>query len=246
MLLEKCQSWLMQAIVGDQGEDDPSRWIRSDFGLDPVSRLEIYRWNYPARMTEALQADYPGLLYALGPELFADLTARYVARHPSTSWTLSRLGRYLPAFLTADKSLRFRTFLSELARLEWALAEVFEASEVPTLGCQDLSVGKGLRFHLRPTTRLLRLAYPVSEFLRQVDSGLSPVRPAKASENVLIYRKDFWMNRVVISRPAHDLLQSLARGVALGPALKRRLAYLEPGLVQEWFAQWAEWQIFSS
>ena len=60
--------------------------------LTPVERVGVYQGMYLLRMIEALEGDYPAVAHFLGDEEFAELVTRYVAAHPSTSYTFNRLG----------------------------------------------------------------------------------------------------------------------------------------------------------
>ena len=228
--------------------------IKQEYGLDRESRLWIYRSMYPSRMVEALQVDFPGVLYALGEESFAELVMRYVDEHPSSSWTLNHLGYEFPDFVRADKNLRHRVFLSDLAHLELALAQVFEEPEVAALHperLQSLSAEdwENLVLKPRPTSRLMRFAYPVSTFLLQADSGHEPARPGREAQRILIMRRSYHMNRVPLSAPAFSLLQDLLAGRKLGQAIQRLMGrHPEIGAeeLQRWFKQWGDWGIFRS
>lgn len=228
--------------------------IKQEYGLDRESRLWIYRSMYPARMVEAMQVDFPGVLYALGREAFEELVMDYVEEHPSTSWTLNQLGHQFPAFLASHKSLRGRGFVSELAELELTLAKVFEEPEAPALQSerlQSLSADdwEYLLLKPRPTSKLLHFRYPVSSYLFRVDQGHEPRRPRRETQRILIMRRSYQMNRVVLSGAGHFLLQQLFAGRSLGQAIERlmrRHPEVEAPDLQRWFGQWGEWGIFLS
>ena len=256
--LRQQQAWLQNVVTCvpgqlDQAMSDTQEFIKEGYGLDPESRLWIYRGMFPIRMVESLQVDFPGVAYALGSEAFEELVMNYVAEHPSSSWTLNHLGQHFPAYLSQLKS-RQRIFLHDLAVLEWNLAQVFDEPEVPALTpdrLQTLSPDQWEELVLkpRPTSRLLKFAYPVSHYLHQVDNELTPRRPNKATQRVLILRKGYQMNRVILPEGGYFILKQLFAGKKLAKAINQlvtRYPEVGPTDLQRWFHQWGDWGIFQA
>lgn len=256
--LREQQAWLQTVVtcVPSRVEDAMSRtpeYIKQGYGLDPESRLWIYRGMFPMRMVESMQLDYPGVAYALGEETFEEFVLSYVEEHPSSSWTLNHLGLHFPTFI-AKSNFRYRTFLHDLATLELNLAQVFDEPEVAALTPEALQAlrpedWEDLVLRPRPTSRLFKFSYPVSHFLFQVDNGHEPDRPAKSSQRVLIMRKGYQMNRVVLPEAGYFILKDLFSGKKLAQAIGRLVRkYPEVGAaeLQRWFAQWGDWGIFQA
>jgi hypothetical protein len=228
-------------------------YIKQGYGLDPESRLWIYRGMFPMRMVESMQLDYPGVAYALGEETFEEFVLSYVQEHPSSSWTLNHLGQHFPGFI-AKSNFRYRTFLHELATLELNLAQIFDEPEVPWLTPEALQAlapeaWEDLVLRPRPTSRLFKFSYPVSHFLFQVDGGQEPDRPRKSPQRVLMMRKGYQLNRVVLPEAAYFILKDLFSGRKLAQAIDRLVRkYPEVGAsdLQRWFAQWGDWGIFQA
>lgn len=113
-------------------------------------------------MRDALRSDYPALAELLGERGFAKLVADYVAVHPSRSFTLARLGDHLPEFLAGWGSPRRRGLRTDVARLERAGAQVFDAEETAPLDAdalQALPAADWPKLRLRPAAafRLVRV-----------------------------------------------------------------------------------------
>ena len=105
--------------------------IRGDDRLSAAERVRIYARMYALRLRDALALDYPALLAALGDDAFDALAQRYVAAHPSDRPSLRDLGRHLPGFLRRDRGVP--SWQAELAQLEWAMVEAFDAVDEPLL-----------------------------------------------------------------------------------------------------------------
>ena len=254
--LREQQAWLQQVVTCAPGrlEEAMARtpdYIKKGYGLDPESRLWIYRGMFPVRMVESLQIDFPGVAYTLGPEAFEELVMNYVQEHPSSSWTLNHLGLHFPAYI-ARSSLRGRTFLHQLAVLELNLAQVFDEPEVPALNPEALQslapeAWDELVLQPRPTSRLLKFDYPVSHYLHQVDNQLEPPKPSRTPQRVLVMRKGYQMNRVVLPNGGFFMLQDLFGGKKLAQAVERVVRkFPDVGApeLQRWFHQWGDWGIF--
>ncbi|MBI3801591.1 MAG: putative DNA-binding domain-containing protein [Deltaproteobacteria bacterium] len=136
--------------------------------LGPEERINIYAQMYCARLVEVLREDFPRVAAVLGCERFERVVRTYLARHPSTHPSLRYLGRHFAAFLETWSEVVSLPFLSDLARLEWAREEVFDALDAESLRIEHLHAFSpdewpGLRFQLIPAFQLLQSEWPVPE-----------------------------------------------------------------------------------
>ncbi len=270
--LPRMQRWMQEVVVhpGDVKAAVASPRARRALGratiddvilpsrsLDPVSRVEIYQGMYLLRMEEALESDYPALKHYLGDRGFGDLVRDYVAAHPSVSYTLNRLGDHLPAFVARWKGAKRPEVCHDLARLELAMAEVFDAPEVAPLGEAEIAAvpaDKWERARLAPIEafRLLSFRYPVNAYLQSVRDG-DHGHPSFARKDtwVALYRRNYSIWRQDLSRHAHGLLSDLVAGKPLGKAVASVLSRggrRAPTALQlfRWFREWASGGVFRS
>jgi hypothetical protein len=103
--------------------------VVSDGRASADERVQVYAYMYRARLAEALASQFPRLARMLGTAAFEGLTFAYVTEHPSRHPSLRFLGEALPEWLER----RHRAELSDLARLEWARGDVFDAVDEPVL-----------------------------------------------------------------------------------------------------------------
>jgi hypothetical protein len=192
--------------------------------LTALERIGIYHGMYLLRMRDALASDYPGLLHFLGEERFVELVRGYVEAHPSRSYTLNRLGDQLPEFISTAAGLRPRGFLQDLARLELGITQVFDAAETAPLSAEAIAAVPAEaweRARLRPiaAARVLAFKYPVSDY-QQAVRNQTPTPPIGRRDTwVVIYRRNYAVYHLELSRRAHDLLQALAEGQPLAEAV---------------------------
>jgi hypothetical protein len=210
--------------------------------MAPLERLAVYQGMYPLRMHDALAADYPGLKAFLGDHLFEHFVADYVVKHPSRSYTLNRLGDHVPDFVKTWHHPK-RAFLADLARLELAITETFDAEEdVPAAAPAHVDADwASRRFGIAPTLRLLSFRHAAGPALDALKTGRRvSVRP-KASW-AAIHRRSLVVYRLDLSRGEFHLLNALAAGAPLAKAL--RLAArkagkaLSPAAVRKAFRVW--------
>jgi len=227
-------------------------------GLTPAERIGIYHGMYLLRMSEALESDYPGLAHFLGPERWSRLVRDYVQTHPSRSYTLNVLGKDLPGFVRTARGVPRPAFCRDLARLEWAVTEVFDAPETPSLDEADfaaLSPEKWATAALVPVEalRLVAVDHNVGEYLDSVKAegrGDPPDRhpgPRRRRARIVVYRQSHAVFRREIPAPAFALLSDLAEGRTLGKAVGRALSRrTAPGEreLYGWFQQWSSMRIF--
>lgn len=270
--LERVQRWMHAVVVhpGTTEEAVASDAARAHFSaealpelilpsarLTPVERMGIYHGMYLLRMQEALASDYPALKHFLGDERFLDLVGAYVQAHPSRSYSLNRLGDALPDFVLQAPGLPRRAFCHDLATLELAMSQVFDAPETPALGAAEVAatpaeVWETARLRPIEAFRLLSFKYPVNEYVQSLkgDDHDHPALRLKPNR-VVIYRRSFGVYRLALSRPAYDLLVDLAAGRPLGnavaAALRRdsRRGPREDDLFR-WFRDWVSEGLFQS
>jgi len=226
--------------------------------LTPAERIGIYHGMYLLRMSEALESDYPGLAHFLGPERWGRLVREYVQAHPSRSYTLNVLGRDLPEFVRTARGVPRPAFCRDLARLEWAVTEVFDAPETPPLDEADFAAltpeaWAGASLVPVEAMRLVAVDHNAGEYLdsvkdeRRGDPAAHHPAPRRGRARIVVYRKGDAVFRREILAPAFALLRDLAEGrtlgKAVGRALSRRGAPAESELFA-WFRQWASMRIF--
>jgi hypothetical protein len=254
--LEKLQRWMHAYIVGTGETASPGSVVLPSRMLSALERLNIYRDMYLPRMEEALAIDYPALKHFLGAEEFMRLISRYVGVYPSRSYTLNRLGDHLPEYVATLGDLREKKFCVDLARLEYALTMVFDASETSPLthdAVQAVPAEAWESARLKPIEafRLLAFDYPVSQYIGAVDEENRFPRMAPKKTWVVAYRRSYQVHRINLTEPAYVLLSTLISGRTMGEAImsvltrKRRPAVKEPQLF-EWFRDWMAEGLFQA
>jgi len=196
--------------------------IAGDERLSPVERLEIYRVQFWLRHTSSLVEDYPGLCGVIGQSAWERLVEDYLAGSPPLTPTLRDLGTRLPEFVEQASWLEHHDLCVDMARLELAYLEAFDAPDVAPLDPARLAAipeqaWERARMVLNPSLGLLAVRYPVADLrrrLRSDEAGHVPI-PDPRPQNLAVYRRDLGLFDAVLSDGAFTLLRALERGEPL-------------------------------
>ncbi len=146
-----------------------ARFIKPNDRLTSFERLEIYNRQYWFRLFSSMIEDFPGVRSVLGEKRFDAMCKAYLMDCPSRSFTLRNLGAKLEPWLRKHPKWAGtkQQLVLDIARLEWADIEAFDAAAVPALRTEDLGgvSGAGLRLQLQPYMQLLSFHYPVDDLL---------------------------------------------------------------------------------
>jgi Putative DNA-binding domain len=260
--LSRLQRW-MQAVIEQPGavdeaveapdareELDPGdigRVILPSKTLTSVERVGVYQGMYLLRMVEALENDYPALAHFLGQDAFADLVTRYVAAHPSRSYTLNRLGSALPEFIRATRGIRKKAFTADLARLERAVTEVFDADRSPAWPAGEIErlpqeAWPGAVFVPIAAFRLLAFSYPVNAYFQSVkDENHDHPDIGRKPTWVVVWRKNYEVWRLNLGKDAYEFLRALANGRPFGKAVAVTARKLQGSAGDQLFRWLRDW-----
>jgi len=142
----------------------------------------------------------------------------------------------------------------DMVRYEHAFVEVFDGPDTPPLDVARLqavpeSAWETARIVLHPLLVRMRLGWPVHSIRFAVRDGTGPELPsAPAPVAVAVYRKDLVIHYEELSDAAFELLEALALGTPLVPAMNRIAEHADPSEaaaleadVGTWFQRWASW-----
>ncbi len=260
--LPRLQRW-MQAVIEHPGtvdeaveaaparaELDPgeiARVILPSKTLSPVERVGVYQGMYLLRMVEALQNDFPATAHFLGEEEFSDLVTCYVQAHPSTSYTLNRLGDRFPEFVRESRGVRRKAFVADLARLELLVTGVFDAPESPAWPAEEIAKipeKAWERAVLRPIAalRLGAFSHPVNAYLQSVkEKNHDHPGTGRRATWVAVYRKNYEVWRLDLSKNAYAFLSSLVKGRPFGKAVGDAAGGLQGSAGDQLFRWLRDW-----
>jgi hypothetical protein len=150
--------------------------------LSAADRLAIYRNAYQVRLIDALHETYPVLHGLLGDEAWVEMAQAYVAAHPSVFRSIRWYGRELADYLALSNPYSEAPILTEVALLEWTLAEVFDAADAPALARSALaavepSAWGSLTLQFHPSLRRLSFSWNTAAVWKAMSQEETPPRP---------------------------------------------------------------------
>ena len=154
--------------------------------------LRIYQNAYRARLIAALHDNHGVLPRAMGDEAFDALAEAYLQAHPSRHPSIRWFGHRLAEFMAAHPALVPHPAFVDLARMEWALREAFDAADAVPMTPQELAAlpadgwpQRVLRFH--PSVQVLTLDWQVEPAWRALQGEDEPeLEEPEAGEHLLI------------------------------------------------------------
>jgi hypothetical protein len=117
----------------------------------------VYQHAYGSRLVDAMRDDHELLHLYLGDEMFDEMGHAYVAARPSQHPNLRWFSQGLPEFLKSAEPYCNYPVLCDLAGLEKALNDAFDATDGPVLGLNDMAgfapeIWNDLKFRPHPSS----------------------------------------------------------------------------------------------
>jgi len=254
------QRTLAQAVIQPlTARDNMRRGNRAGLGLvkpnsrlTAFDRLEIYNRSYWSRVLDAFSEDFPGVRALVGAPGFDRLRRAYIAECPSESFTMRDLGLHLVEWLEAHPPYAkpYAAAVLDMAKLEWAEIESFDAAEHERLTPQDIAVlGPSAPLQLQPHIRLLEVTYSVDSLIFEIREaarrnrgsaralGRTRIECAKSAAPIYlaIHRHELVVHYKRLDEEEFRLLRAISERVSIEDAVAR--AYAESPLSPDACAQ---------
>jgi hypothetical protein len=215
-----------EAVLGEL-LDSPRETRQTLFG--------VYRHAYGARLVEAMRNDHELLHAYLGDETFDEMGHAYVkarsSQHPNLRW----FTQGLPEFLKLTAPYSEHPVLAELAALERALNDAFDASDAQILALADMArfapeAWPDLTFQAHPATSRLDLATNAAAiWLALKNDALPPdVHTLDPPGRLQIWRRDLTPMFRELSAEEAMMWDEALRGVPFGVLCDMLAAYDDP------------------
>lgn len=222
--LPELQSRFFASITRQPGAGptsvDPTlvNYVEGRGQLGAEERFDIYAQMYYARLVEVIEGDFPRVASILGCERIHDVVSAYLARHPSTSPSLRHLGQFFPSFLQDCAETADLPFLSDVATLEWARLNVFDAADAEPLRIEHLQTitqdaWPTLKLRVIPAFQIMQSAWPVHEIWKRVEENSSAPEDIVPAETMLrVWRREFMVYHTKIDNVEQTALTSILAG----------------------------------
>lgn len=223
--LPELQVAFARAVL-ESDEHPLADWIVTGAGLDAQARLRVYRNNVFGNYRKTLREVYPVVLALVGEPFFHSAADTYAVRHPSRSGDLNDFGGEFGHFLADWPPAAQLTYLTDIARLEWAVERAVHAPDAPALELQALAAVPEedlplLHFDLHPASGIVCSPYPILRIWQVNQSGFTgnqTVDLHAGGDAVLVIRRGASVELVRLCPGELALLQALAVDVPLAQA----------------------------
>lgn len=210
------QTTFQTALLHDQ---PPAPGLLSPRG---DAQFGVYLNAYRARLRAALRDNYEVLPLVMGDEAFDALANAYIDAHPSTHYSLRWFGHQFGAFMTAQDALVAHPAMVDLARMEWALRNAFDAAPAAPLTHAELAAVPAqdwpeLRLALHPSVHLLALQWAVGPVWHALKSGQEEVpAPDALPHHLLVWREGMQNRWQSLTEAQTVLVQGLQADLTFG------------------------------
>jgi hypothetical protein len=251
-------------------EAEANELIKLNDRLTSFERLEIYNRQYWFRVLSSFAEDFPGLRAVIGSNKFERLMRAYLADCPSVSFTLRNLGSELEQWLTKHPEWTgpHERLALDMVRMEWAHIEAFDGRNDPVLTPADIeNASDDLGITIQPYIQLLQVAYAVDDLLIEVHNKEAAgntssnaarehgsriqirrysARPKAEQIYLAVHRLENSIYYKRLDLEAYRILRALRDHEPLWDAFDKAFAGSaipedeRTGLIQNWFANWAE------
>jgi len=195
----------------------------------------VYRYAYGSRLVEAMRNDHELLHLYLGDEMFDEMGHAYVKARPSAHPNLRWFSQGLPAFLKSTEPYATHLELSDLAALEKALNDAFDAAEGRVVALNDMTgfapeAWSGLKFQPHPSASRLDLATNASAIWLTLKNDETPPDAVALEQpaHLLIWRQDVTpMFRELLAEEAM-MWDEAANGIPFGVLCEMLATYDDP------------------
>lgn len=190
--------------------------VRSTDGLGADRRLGIYADMYVWRLRDVLADDFEKTAAVLGDDAFTAAAREYVAAHPSEHPSVRHVGRRFADHLRTHPPAAAPPWTADLAALEWARGEVFDAPDAVAIRPSDLAIvapedWAGLRFTTVPALVVVESGWPVHRAWETADADLEPAPTA-----IRVWRQDVVVYHCAVDPSEYEALRRLLAGASFG------------------------------
>ncbi len=225
MQLRELQSQLSAEILC--GENTSIQSLVEQRGFKATQRINVYRNNIFATLTETLSNIFPVCCAMVGEEFFKSMARIYIRSHTPESGNLHDFGEHLPSFVESMPELTSYPYLSSLAEIDWACHQAFHSAsatalDISSLGDFSPDNYEDLQFEFHPAIHTIKSKFPIFDIWEFATSnGRTDTIPNINSEGqqVLIHRQKSGVKVVNIENDLFQMIHYLREHETLGATI---------------------------
>lgn len=241
MSLPELQSRFITAIFERDQRTPAAELVKDHGGLDAAQRVGIYRNSVHGILLQYLGSLYAVTQQLVGEEFFGRLSDEYVDREPPTRPFLAEYGDGFAAFMRQHPALQTMLWLADVAQLEWARHQAWNAVNQPPgdfshIAALNEEQQASLCFYMPESACLLDSAYAIHQvwLAHQPEDYPEkiPLEHIRIQQQtyVLVWRAGRRLQQVLLEKPQQDFLAAIKQGATL-PVLAERFQEQLPVLL---------------
>jgi len=212
------------AALTDPARDAPGDVRRPEAGSARTRRFDVYRNNVAVAAIDALADIYPAVLALVGEEFFRAIAKVFFEQERPASPVMHRYGANFAAFLDGFPPAQSVPYLGDVARLEFARLQAYNAADAEPLNIAELAGVPPDRVEhvilaVHPSAFLIRSRFPVVS-LWGASAGLGAADDVDMSrpEDGLVLRPGEEVVTVSLPEGGAEFLAAVMAGRSLGDA----------------------------
>jgi hypothetical protein len=203
------------------------RHILAD-GLAPEARLNVYRNTFIGTITTALRLSFPAVHRLVGAEFFESAARIFIEEGPPRCAYLDEYGADFPGFLENFRPAASLSYLSGVARLEWAVSRALHAPDAAALDISRLSMidpadHDRIILVAHPSVGLVRADHSVDDIWRAVlaqdDAAMAAIDLRSGPVWLFVHRLETGVDVGRLCEPAWCFMAAICAGRPLQDAI---------------------------
>lgn len=214
------------AAILDSRRAVPAGLVGPD-GKPSLKRFSVYRNNVVVGLIETLRETYSAVEKIVGEGFFRIMAGGYAVVEPPQSPILLNYGAGFPDFIEKFEPASSLRYLADVARIERAWAESYNAAEALPLDPAELTgvapdQFSEIQFVMHPSLRIVRSKLPALTIwqMNSEDGEPGPVDVESGGQDILVLRPDAEVEVRLMPEGSADFLMALARGETVAEALR--------------------------
>lgn len=247
--LAELQAMFQNAVLG--GDDTLLDLVPGNSRTGAATLLGVYRHAYWLRLLDIIRNDHGALESYVGSEMFEAMARDYIAAHPSDQPNARWVSRHLPAFLAETEPYAVHAEIAEIAALERALNDAFDAADAPALSVAALAEvppehWHDLVFTPPPSARRLTTNTNALDLWLALRDAATPPDTVElpASQQLLVWRDGVTSKVRLLPSEEAMLWDEAGRGASFGALCALAATFDDPdgsplrvaGYLQGWIA----------
>lgn len=241
MRLIETQQHFIEAIFNRDKRATAAALVKAHGALDALQRVGIYRNSVHGILWQYLGSLYPVCQQLLGEAFFEAVCDQYIDQYPPTRPFLAEYGDGVADFLRQHSSLITLPWIADVARLEWARHQAWNAVNQPAadfsqLMALDEEQQACLILHTPDSAQLLRSDYAIHAVWLAHQPEDSPEKlpleqlQIQQQTPVLVWRAGRRLQQVLLNKREWEFLTAVQRRETF-PELAERFQEHLPALL---------------